>query len=100
MSKLHDEPSLETIDDFDGKESTEKRNTVWYCKYGDTRAKPTDIWTNDLNWIPRNQCHNGNKECHHQPAPRGSQTGTQGLKNAYEKSKIPPELFYEILENK
>lgn len=28
MSKLHDEPSLETIDDFDGKESTEKRNTV------------------------------------------------------------------------
>ena len=79
---------------------TEKRNTVWYCKYGDTRAKPTDIWTNDLNWIPRNPCHNGNKDCHHQPAPRGSQTGTQGLKNAYEKSKIPPELFYEILKNK
>ena len=23
------------------------RNTVWYCKYGDTRAKPTDIWTNN-----------------------------------------------------
>ena len=84
---------------------TEKRNTVWYCKYSDPngndhRAKPTDIWTNDLNWIPRNQCHNGNRECHHQPAPRGSQTGTQGLKNAYEKSKIPSELFYEILENK
>ena len=23
-----------------------KRHTVWYCKYGDERAKPTDIWTN------------------------------------------------------
>ena len=22
------------------------RHTVWYCQYGDTRAKPTDIWTN------------------------------------------------------
>ena len=22
-----------------------KRHTVWYCKYGDSRAKPTDIWT-------------------------------------------------------
>lgn len=28
MSKLDDEPSLEKIDDFDDKESPEKRNTV------------------------------------------------------------------------
>jgi site-specific DNA-cytosine methylase len=27
-----------------------KRYTVWYCQYGDDRAKPTDIWTN-LNGI-------------------------------------------------
>ena len=73
------------------------RNTVWYCQYGDNRAKPTDIWTNDYNWIPRNPCFNGNKNCHHQPAPRGSRTGTQGLNNTYDKSKVPSELCRDIL---
>ena len=29
------------------------RHTVSYCKYGDDRMKPTDIWTNNLNWQPR-----------------------------------------------
>ena len=24
----------------------DSRHEVWYCQYGDTRAKPTDIWTN------------------------------------------------------
>ena len=24
------------------------RTTVWYCTYGDKRAKPTDIWINNL----------------------------------------------------
>jgi len=46
------------------------RHTVWYCKYGDIRAKPTDIWTNSTTWIPRPICKNDNKDCHHQPAPR------------------------------
>ena len=27
------------------------RTTIWYCTYGDTRAKPTDIWTNNLRSI-------------------------------------------------
>ena len=72
--------------------------TVTYCSYGDMRMKPTDIWTNS-NWLPRPMCYNGNRSCHHQPAPRGSQTGTQGLKNAYEKSKIPKELCLEILNS-
>tara|TARA_R110000824_G_scaffold176451_2_gene355430 strand:+ start:5010 stop:5654 length:645 start_codon:yes stop_codon:yes gene_type:complete len=74
------------------------RRTVWYCKYGEDRAKPTDIWTNDWNWIPREQCKNGNPLCHHQPAPRGSRTGTQGMANAYEKSKVPEELCQEIIK--
>ena len=72
--------------------------TVWYCQYGDIRAKPTDIWTNIEQWKPRPPCFNGNKDCHHQPAPRGSRTGTQGLANSYEKSKIPEELCLEILK--
>ena len=70
--------------------------TVTYCQYGDTRMKPTDIWTN-VNWLPKPICKNGD-ECH-EAAPRGSQTGTQGLKNDYEKSKVPKELCKEILES-
>jgi hypothetical protein len=66
------------------------RTTVWYCTYGDERAKPTDIWTNHLynplfnpnGWKPRPECWNGNTNCHHQPAPRGSKTGTQGRRDA------------------
>ena len=82
------------------------RTTVWYCKYGDTRAKPTDIWTNNLysllncdGWNPRPECFNGNKDCHHEAAPRGSRTGTQGLKGNYNRSKIPHELCIEILNS-
>lgn len=79
--------------------------TVWYCTYGDKRAKPTDIWTNNIRsllnpngWQPRPECHNGNKNCHHESAPRGSRTGTQGVKGNYNRSKIPHELCIEILK--
>ena len=75
------------------------RNTVWYCQYGDKRAKPTDIWTNNYNWKPKPICKNGNPDCHHEKAPRGSRTGTQGLKNDYERSKVPYELCKEIIED-
>lgn len=80
--------------------------TVMYCKYSDSRMKPTDIWTNNLysesnptGWKPRELCFNGNKDCHHQPAPRGSASGTQGLKNPYERSKLPEEFCLEILKS-
>ena len=71
--------------------------TVTYCQYGDERMKPTDIWTNSTNWIPRPMCKNGDT-CHIS-APRGSRTGTQGRANAYERSKIPDDLCKEILES-
>jgi len=71
------------------------RHTVTYCQYGDSRMKPTDIWTNNLSWIPRKMCKNG-EPCHI-AAPRGSSTGTQGLKGNYERSKIPQELCEEII---
>ena len=89
--------------------------TVWYCKYGDIRAKPTDIFSNNIysllnpnGWIPRPMCKNFkysketgeviNKHCHHESARRGSKTGTQGLKNNYERSKVPEELCLDILK--
>ena len=71
------------------------RDTVTYCQYGDNRMKPTDLWHN-LDWTPRPMCKNG-MPCH-EAAPRGSKTGTQGLKGNYERSKVPYELCKEILE--
>lgn len=85
-----------------------KRHTVWYCQYGDDRAKPTDIWTNSKKWIPRPMCRNykydanGNiidRHCHHESAQRGAETGTQGKKGSYERSKIPEQLCFEILKS-
>lgn len=84
-----------------------KRHTVWYCQYGDDRAKPTDIWTNLENWKPRRECCNYkydkdgniiNKHCHHESARRGAKTGTQGKNGSYERSKIPMELCEELLK--
>lgn len=82
------------------------RGEIWYCKYGDDRAKPTDIFTNNLKsifnpngWQPRNICFNGNKNCHHEYAPRGSRTGTQGRKGSFERSKIPEQLCIELINS-
>lgn len=70
------------------------RRTITYCKYGDTRMKPTDIWGNVADWIARDPCKNG--DLCHEPAPRGSRTGTQGLKGAKTRSMIPYGLGLEI----
>lgn len=71
------------------------RYTVTYCQYGDTRMKPTDIWTNHPNPKFKPMCKNGDK-CH-VSAPRGSKTGTQGLKGCKERSVIPEELCNHIV---
>jgi site-specific DNA-cytosine methylase len=73
------------------------RHTVTYCQYGDDRMKPTDIWTNSRTWVPRPACRNGDG-CH-EAAPRGSRTGTQGRKGAYDRSKIPDLLCEELLRS-
>ena len=72
------------------------RRTVTYCTYGDTRMKPTDLWGGVQGWIHREPCKNG-QECH-EAAPRGSKTGTQGLKGAKDRSRVPYALGQEILE--
>lgn len=71
------------------------RYTVTYCQYGDTRMKPTDIWTNHPAPNFKPPCKNG-APCH-VSAPRGSKTGTQGLKGAKERSIIPPALCEHIV---
>lgn len=84
------------------------RYTVTYCQYGDTRMKPTDIWTNHPDPKFKPICKNGDP-CHER-APRGATIrmlraqgvdiaygGTCGLKNAKERSKIPVKLCENIV---
>lgn len=70
------------------------RVTLSYCQYGDTRQKPTDIWTNATWWEPRPMCAPRSR-CH-VSAPRGSRTGTQGIVGAIDRARIPASLFREI----
>ena len=72
------------------------RYTVTYCQYGDTRMKPTDLWTNHPNpkFLP--MCKNG-QPCH-ESAPRGSKTGIQGLKCKVDRSRIPEALCKHIVK--
>ena len=71
------------------------RTTVTYCQYGDGRMKPTDLWGVVPNWTPRDMCKNG-MPCH-EAAPRGAKTGTQGLKGARERSRVPYALGEIVL---
>jgi len=70
------------------------KHTITYCQYGDTRMKPTDIWTNCETWKPKPSCKNGDP-CH-VSAPRGSRTGTQGIELVSDRSRIPRDLCVEI----
>jgi hypothetical protein len=89
--KLRSMPFMQGID----------RKTVWYCQYGDQRAKPTDIFTNSADWLPRPECFPGNKDCHHIKSPASRHT----MLNSYDRdnrrsiniSIIPEELCTEIL---
>lgn len=72
------------------------RYTVTYCQYGDSRMKPTDLWTNHPRPAFKEPCKNG-APCH-VAAPRGSKTGTQGIKGSVDRSKIPQELCEHIVK--
>lgn len=72
------------------------RYTVTYCQYGDTRMKPTDIWTNHPDPKFKPMCKNGDP-CH-DAAPRGSKTGTQGLKGSKDRSVIPADLCDHVVK--
>lgn len=72
------------------------RYTVTYCQYGDKRMKPTDLWSNHPNPKFKPACKNGDS-CH-EPAPRGSKTGTQGLNGSKNRSVIPAALCEHIVD--
>lgn len=74
-----------------------ERVTVSYCRYGESRMKPTDLWGLPFpaSWRPRPMCRNGHPD--HERAPRGSKTGTQGIGNAADRALVPYELARDIM---
>lgn len=70
--------------------------TVTYCQYGETRMKPTDLWSDrwppSLELLPpckpRGTCH--------ESAPRGARTGTQGVKGYFNRSLVPYDLSLAV----
>lgn len=93
-----------------------ERTTIHFCKYGETRMKPTDLWgVWPTEWTPRVPCRyrvskrietdehgvdwrideNGDR-CHH-AAPRSTtKQGTQSIKGANIRAIIPYELSDEV----
>lgn len=75
---------------------------ITYCQYltdrplEERRMKPTNIWTNHPNPKFKPPCTIGSN-CHVK-APRGSKTGTQGMKNAKERSTYPHLLCEHIVD--
>ena len=72
------------------------RYSVTYCQYGEKRMKPTDLFTNHPDPQFKPPCKNGDS-CH-EAAPRGAQTGTQGMKGSKEKATIPKLLCEHIVD--
>lgn len=72
------------------------RYTTTYCKYGEKRMKPTDVFTNHPDPRFIQPCKNGDP-CHER-APRGSKSGTQGIKGSKDRARIPELLCKHIVE--
>lgn len=71
--------------------------TITYCKYGERRMKPTDLFGyGPRYWTPRRPCKAGDP-CH-DAAPRGARTGTQGIKGARDRARIPYDLGLELAD--
>lgn len=87
-------------------------HTVWYCHLGEPVAKPTDLWGAGLpSLVFPPECHNRRPThpddccCHdHIAAPRGSRTGTQGVRGGHktataaERAKIPRALATLVMD--
>jgi site-specific DNA-cytosine methylase len=74
------------------------RYTVTYCQYGDTRQKPTDIFTNHPNPRFKPACKPG-APCHistpRSTHPKGS---TEGISDPFFKSMIPKALCEHVVK--
>ena len=64
------------------------------CQYGETRQKPTDLWTNHPDPQFKPPCKRGSP-CH-EAAPRGSKCGTQKINGKRDRARIPVLLCEHI----
>lgn len=72
---------------------------VWWCQYGSSRAKPTDLWGRIPPSFDARRCHRENPSCDHERAPRSSNRGTDASgQTAAERAEIPYGLSEAILE--
>lgn len=77
---------------------------IWYCQYEDSRAKPTDLWlfgaAQEFFFKPpcRNKRNGETDFCHHEEAPRGAKTGTQGAGSYHDRSIVPYGLSRAVWE--
>ncbi len=62
---------------------------ITYCQYGETRRKPTDIWTNSKLWKGRPVCEFGDK-CH--------TTKTNDLNTPSQRAIHPQQFINEIID--
>lgn len=81
-------------------------DTTWYCKWGERRAKPTDLWTNMRLFAPGKwpKCCNGADDHDAQSryywvrVAEGQTGGTQGLKDAATRALIPAKLAVAVAQ--
>jgi hypothetical protein len=72
------------------------RHLITYCQYGFDYRKATDIFTNHPRPEFKPPCKNGDP-CH-QPAPRGTKQGLQGIQDKALRSAYPKELCEHIVD--
>jgi hypothetical protein len=72
-----------------------ERRTVTYCQYGRPIMKPTDLWGHFPPTLRLHAPCQARQPCH-EPAPRGSRTGTNGVQGAAQRALIPPALSMAV----
>lgn len=71
--------------------------TTWWCKWGDGRAKPSDLWGNfPPGILPLPMCRNGARD--HEAARRGSKTGGTQARHGLDRARIPREFMEALLD--
>jgi len=73
----------------------EPTGTVSWCQYGSSSMKPTDLWGDHP---PMRYRFCGRKRDCHTSAPRGAQTGTNGMSSDVDRAAIPFGLSISILD--
>lgn len=72
---------------------------VWYCQYGTSYAKPTDLWGKLPKSFEPKSCSNRNPYCDHDRVSRGTKNGVQNVSNSAQRALVPYDLSNAIKES-